>query len=277
MNKSRRCIALGNKLNQAHATESAIAPLTCFVLLLTLFVLLRLITIFGAITARCIDTDEFWYTATGGNWPLIGSFALLLFLVLVWSVLLAFSNGKRSGGARFVAMANIIGAVAMLAVPVAAHNAATFSFNERAGLYSNIEFRPYVFLPWQVEDECVTMRRFSGRWTVVDRKVGSYGFDVPAQWIELKEWGYAHGQDANWAEVHTGRWRPPFGTSRGHETEWRDGEVFDTPWDFELSGDTLTLTTPDWLEHEWQRSRIVLQRESMPDVPAFPNPHGLFF
>ena len=153
------------------------------------------------------------------------------------------------------------------------HDSAVFAYNSRAGLYDNINFRPFIIMPRSTESTCATMRRFAGRWRVIDRKVGYYGFDIPAQWIELKPWGYVYAQDASWSLPYAETWRPPFRSRFSDDKIWRDGELFYAPWDFDLEGDTLVLTSPEsWLKYDWQRSKVTLRREPRPDRPFFPNP-----
>lgn len=157
----------------------------------------------------------------------------------------------------------------------AVHDSATFAHHSRAGLYDDIKFRPFIVSPRRTESECATMRRFAGRWRVIDRQVGSYGFDIPAQWIELKPWGYVYAQDASWSQPYTDWWRAPYQSRYSEDKRWRNGDLFDAPWDFELQGDILILTSPpEWFEFEWQRSTVTLHREPLPDKPVFPNRHA---
>ena len=120
------------------------------------------------------------------------------------------------------------------------------------------------------------MQRFAGRWRVVDRKIGHYGFDIPARWIELKPWGSVYAQDTSWSQPYTDSWRPPYQLRSSDDKRWQDGYLFNAPWDFDLLGETLILTSPEeWFEFEWQRSTVTLQRDPLPDRPVFPNPHAV--
>lgn len=262
---------------RAHQTLSALAPLLCFVFVLTLAILFRIVISFGALTAWCVETDEFWYSASGGNWPLVGSFFLVLFMLFVWNAIVGFNEWRRSLGTRIMVIANGLGIAAMFLVFGSIHDSATHLSNKRGGLYDNILFRSaLVHIPYASESVCVTARRFEGRWQVIDRDVGIYGFDIPAQWIELKRWGYAYAQDASWSAVYAGRWRPPQQWHADENDRWFGGFVFNAPWDFELRGDILVLTTPEYFELELQRSRITLQRIPIPEEPAYPNPHAAY-
>ena len=275
MIEKRGYLDLVRQFDENHPTVSAIAPLICFAAAFTVLILLRVVSIFGVVTAYCVETDEFWYTSTGGNWPLVGSSILVLFLLFVWNILIGFDDWKRSRGTRIVVVANTIGIAAMLYFFTAVHDSATFAHNSRGGLYDNIKFRPFLISPRRTESECATMRRFAGRWWVIDRQVGHYGFDIPAQWIELKPWGYVYAQDASWSQPYTDWWRAPHQSRYSEDKRWRDGYLFDAPWDFDLQGDTLILTSPpEWFEFEWQRSTVTLQRGPLPDKPVLPNPHA---
>jgi len=272
----RAYLDLVRQFDDSHPTVSALAPLACFTITFVLLVLLRLVSSFAAVTGRCVDTDQFWYTSTGGNWPLIGSSVLVLFLLFAWNVLIGFDDWWHSRGTRITVVVNAIGIAALLYFLTAVHDSASFAHNSRAGLYDSINFRPSYFLYRRNKDECAAMQRFAGRWRVVDRKVGYYGFDVPAQWIELKPWGYAYAQDASWSQPYAIKWSPSYRWWYFDEYHrWHNGELFNAPWEFDLQGDTLTLSSPaDWLEHEWQRSVVTLQREPIPVEPAYPNPHA---
>lgn len=273
MIEKRGYLNLARQFDESHPTVSAIAPLICFAVAFTLLILLRLVSIFGAVTARCVETDEFWYTSTGGNWPLVGSSILVLFLLFVWNVLIALDDWKQSKGTKVMVIVNAIGIAAMLYYFSAVHDSATFTHNSRAGLYDSIEFRTFIIWGRQTESECVTMRRFAGRWRVIDREVGYYGFNIPSKWIELKPWGYVYAQDASWAKPYAQRWHPPHQQRNSDDQRWRGGYLFHAPWDFGLQGDTLVLSSPDYF-NEWERSTIVLQREATPELDVFPNPHA---
>lgn len=275
MIEKRGYLNLVRQLDESHPTVSAIGPLICFTVVFTLLILLRLVSIFGAVTARCVETDEFWYSSTGGNWPLVGSFFLVMFLLFAWNVLIGIDDWRRSKGTRVMVVVNTIGIAAILFFFSSVHDSASFAHNLRAGIYDGFKFRPFVIEPRGLESQCVTMRRFSGRWRVIDRQVGYYGFDVPAQWIELKPWGYVYAQDASWSQVRTHWWRPPHQSRYSDDRRWRDGYIFDAYWDFDLEEDILTLTSSDeWFEHDWQRSTISLQREPVADKQMMPNPHA---
>jgi hypothetical protein len=272
----RGYLDLARQFDESHPTVSAIAPLICFVATFTVLILLRLIGIFGAVSAFCVETDQFWYTSTGGNWPLVGSSFLVVFLLFVWNLLIGFDDWCHSRAARILVVVNSIGIAAMLYSFTAVHNSATFSYNARAGLYENVKFQPFPISPRNSESECATMRRFAGRWQVVDRQVGYYGFNIPAQWIELKPWGYLYAQDASWSRPYAEKWRAPYQIRYSADKRWRDGDLFGAPWDFDLQGDTLILTSPqDWFEYERQRSTVILKREPLPDKPVFPNIHAV--
>ena len=83
-------------------------------------------------------------------------------------------------------------------------------------------------------------------------------------WIEFYPWGKFHAVDESWQSPYVGKWQAPY-QIRGHEDDgWRNGYIcsdkFDAPWDFDLQGDTLTLTTPEYF-NEWERSTVILERD----------------
>ena len=271
----RGYLSLALQLEESHPTVSAMAPLVCFVTAFTLLILLRFVSFFGAVTAGCVDTAQFWYSSTGGNWPLVGSFFLAASLLFVWNFFIAIDDWKRSMGTRVMIVVNTIGIAALLCTFGSLHKAATIAYDVRAGLYDNLDYRNRFIFSRSTESECETMRRFVGRWRVVDRKVGADGFDIPAQWIELKPWGYLYAQNASWSRPYSDWWRPPYKTGSSDAPRWFAGDLFNAPWDFELRGDTLILTSPEeWYPFEWQRSRVMLRREPIPDLPAYPNPYA---
>lgn len=200
---------------------------------------------------------------------------LVLFLLFVWNVLIGFDDWKRSKGTRLMVVANAIGIAAMLYFLTAVDVSANFAHNTRAGLYENINFRPFIISSRRTENYCITMRRFAGRWRVVERRVGHYDLDIPAQWIELKPWGYVYAQDSSWSQPYTDWWRAPYQSRYSDDKRWRSGRLFGATWDFDLQGEYLILSSPEeWFEYEWQRSTVTLQREPIPDQPIFPNPHA---
>lgn len=275
MNKVRAQLTAIRHFDEGHATVASFAPLICFAATLTVLVLLRLVNVFGAVTARCVATDEFWYTSTGGNWPLVGTVTLVLLLLLGWNVIIGLDEWKQSRGTRIVIVANTIGIAAMFFLLPAVYDSATFAHDSRAGVYDNVRFRPFVMPLLETESECATMRRFAGRWRVVDRQIGYGGFDIPAQWIELKPWGYVYAQDTSWSQPYADRWSPPFRTRHSMDNRWLYGDLFNAPWDFELRGDTLTLSTSEPFGLGRQQSTVILQREPDPGKPVFPNPHAV--
>lgn len=246
-----------------HPTVSAIAPLMCFAVTLTVVLLLRISNILGGTTARCVENDQFWYTATRGSWPLIAAFVLVLFLLFAWNAVIGFADWSQSTGTRVVVVANAVAILAALYVFIPLHDNASFQYHLRNGYYEGIKFRPFP-ISVTTENACKTMRRFAGRWRVVDRKIGHYGFDVPELWIELLRWGEVRGADSTWQTPYAGEWRPPFRWRHSDTLDWRYGSIYgDTfggPWDFELRGDTLILTTPTDF-NEWEKSTIWLRRE----------------
>ncbi|MGA8206303.1 MAG: hypothetical protein WB812_17440 [Woeseiaceae bacterium] len=269
----RGSLSLALQLEESHPTVSAMAPLVCFVTAFTLLILLRFVIFFGAVTAGCVDTAQFWYSSTGGNWPLVGSFFLAASLLFVWNIFIAIDDWKRSRGTRVMIVVNTIGIAALLCTFGWLHEAATVAYDVRAGLYDNLEYRGRFLFSRSTESECATTRRFVGRWRVVERKIGAYGFDIPAQWVELEPWGYLYAQNASWSRIYSDWWRPPFKAGSSDAPRWFAGDLFNAPWDFDLRGDTLILTSPEeWYEFEWQRSRVTLRREPIPELPVYPNP-----
>ncbi len=261
--------------DDAHPTVSVIAPLVCFSVAFTVVVLLRLVSSFGPMTARCVATDKFWYSSTGGNWPLAGSFILVLILLFAWNVCVGIDDWRRSKGTRLMVIVNAIGIASTLFFFSALHESANIDYNKRIGVYDDVKSSSGMIPPVFTESACETMRRFEGRWRIVERKVGYYGFDIPAERIELKPWGFVYAQDSNGSQPYADRWNPPAQYRFYDDDRWRDGYLFDAPWDFVLQGDTLILeSSPEWFEQESERSRIVLEREPIPDKPVFPNPHS---
>jgi hypothetical protein len=272
--EKRAYLTLLRRFDGSHASVPAIASLVCFAAVLTVLILFRLITLFSIAGTWCVETDEFWYTSAGGNWPLAGSLILVLFLMFVWNVFIGIADWQRSRASRVLIVANAVAIAANLYVFTAIHDSATIAYDARAGLYANIASNRLHFPRARDERACVTARRFVGRWRVIDRQVGYRGFDIPAEWIELHSWGELYAQEASWSPPYTDLWRPPYRHIDAEDGRWRDGTVFDAPWDFDLQGDILTLTTPpEWFE-VWERSRVTLQRQPLAERHVFPNPYA---
>ncbi|MEO1247385.1 MAG: hypothetical protein AAFX56_16990 [Pseudomonadota bacterium] len=263
--QKRAYLDLGRRFDNSQASLSATGPLICFVLILAFVLLFRLITILHGVAARCVENDEFWYTAVNGNWPLFGSLFLVFFLLFAWNALLAVDNWKRSTGTKVVLIANAIALATTLYVFVPLHDRAYYEYHARNGYYSDIRFG----LPWRQarsvisENPCTTMKRFAGRWQVVDRYVGRWGFDIPAVRIELTPWGTFTAYDYPASDTFSGNWRPPHRWRYAEDQRWHDGRIFaehfDARWDFDLQQETLILTTPEQFS-EVERSTVVLQR-----------------
>lgn len=246
---------------------SAVAPLICFATTFTLLILFRSVSIFGAVAARCVENDQYWYTSTGGDWPLVSSFFLAFFLLFAWNILIAFDDWNRSKGTKVMIVVNTLAISISMYTFISLHDNAYFQYHNRNGYYQGIIFQPFEF-PFpsrRTEDECVTYQRFSGRWRVVDREIGHYGFNVASLWIELHPWGKLHAADTTWQVPYEGGWYPPYQSRYADDKRWRDGyiytDTFSAPWDFDLQGDVLILTSPPEYFREWERSRITLERE----------------
>jgi len=264
VNKKRGYLDLDRLIDESHPTVSAIAPLICFASTFTIIVLFRFVVNFGALSARCVEIDQFWYTAATGNWPLVASFFIVLFLLFVWNVLIAFDDWRRSKGTKVMIIVNALAISIALFTFSSLHDSAYFQYHARNGYYEDIKFTSFLVTPRWTEDECTTMQRFAGRWRVIDREIGYYGFDIPALWIELKPWGELLAADATWQTPYEGGWQPPNQSRYSDDKRWRDGYIyadqFGAPWDFELLGDTLILTSSDSF-NEWEKSKVTLQRD----------------
>ena len=70
---------------------------------------------------------------------------------------------------------------------------------------------------------------YVGRWKVIQRDLPEYDLEFPALWIEF--------------------------------TQTLELEAADSRWVFELDGDILTLTTPNWFDRQ-EPAVVVLQREA---------------
>ncbi len=268
MTIKRGYLDLDRRFDESHPTVSAIAPLICFASIFAVLVLLRIIVSFSAVAARCVETDQFWYTAAEGNWPLFASFALLLFLLLVWNVLIGVDDWNHSTGSRVMIIVNTLAILTTTYTLVGLHENAQFQYHARNGHYENIKFRPFsAALAWPVstEGECATLRRFAGQWRVVDSDIGRHENDVPAPRIELTPWGIVLAVDPSSRKHLEGRWSPPRQSPRSPDDGWQVGYIYagkvGARWDFELRGDLLILTSPDYYR-ESERSRITLQRDS---------------
>ena len=267
MNAKRAYLNLQRQFDKEHSPLSTAGPWFCFVLLLFLALLFRLSTIVHGAFARCVENDEFWYAAANGNWPLFGSLFFVLFLVFVWNALLAADSWRHSAGNKVVLVVNAVAILSLLYVLVPLHDRASYQYHARAGYYEDIRFKlPHWYATaYTSEKPCVTMERFAGRWQVIDRKLGTRGFDIPAAWIELKPWGRFTTTDELRVHRYEGRWSPPYRPRYRDSRRLREGWIeiggSYTSWDFDLQQDTLTLTTtPEHPLLERERSTIVLQR-----------------
>jgi len=266
VNKKRAYLNLQQLFDEEHSTFSTAGPWFCFFLLLFFALLFRLSTIIHGAFARCVENDEFWYTPINGHWPLYASLFLVLFLLFVWNALLAIDGWRRSTGNKVLLVANTVAILSMLYVFVPLHDRAHYQFHLRQGYYEDIRFKMprWAAITFTSENPCVTMERFAGRWRIVDRKLGTRGFDIPVAWIELTTWGRVTTTNAPGLGGYEGRWSPPYRRRYEESRRWRGGWIdidgSDGPWDFDLQQDTLTLTTTPEYFPERERSTIVMQR-----------------
>lgn len=245
------------------------APLACFTAALTLLVLFRLVVSFAAVTAHCVDSGDFWYSTAAREWPLVGSFLLALLLLFVWNVLIGFDDWRRSAGTRVMVFVNAIAIASMLLVFPALQESAEVGYGQRSGMFDDYRYKKLFF--YRSESRCVTLRRFSGRWRVVDREIGEPWLDVPGDWVELKYWGYAYARYPGERAPTAQYWYPP--RQEPGDSRWQYGELFGVPWNFEIHGDLLLLTSPpDYFEHEFRPSTVVLQREPAPERTLLATP-----
>lgn len=251
MRSKRRFLQLDSELANWHPTVSAMAPLVCFVSIWTLVVLLRIITVYGAIVPRCVETDQFWYSSPGLNWPLFGTFFFAFFLLLTWSIVLAISQRRGGPGTRIMHGVNIIAACIAIWTFVGLHKEASYLYHERNGYFDGIIVKPsgWLIRRHSYPDRCELARRIAGRWRVVESEVGTRGFDLPKIWLELDEHFNAKAADTTWQQPYVGTWSPPNLFWQSTDQPWRDGRISVGPyfmyWDFELVGNRLRLTSAD--------------------------------
>ena len=248
----------------AHGDETPILSFASLVGLIVVFVVLLLFWIamvWGA-TSRCLPFYEHWHSSVSGNWPLFASFTLVFFLVLVWIAVLWSDSSPAQKSARFVLCLSFITVLIAAWVLVQIHRQADFEHKTRQGYYEGLIVKPPVWFFRRSESECATMRRFAGRWRVVDRELGTRGFDLPFELIELEPRGTYLAYRRGAREPLKGRWNPPYTPRVGESERWRDAWFrFDdgiSDWDFLPQDDTLVLETPDYFRDR-ERSRIVLE------------------
>ncbi len=247
-------------------SASAVAPLLCLISILTLLLLFHFVGIFGVLTASCIGVDQIWYTTQHGNRPSAGAFLFVFYLLFVWNVTLAIADWKKSKGTQAVIALNGLAILTAFYVFDSMYSYASFQHDKRKNSYNDmyVEYVPF----WQrySENRCTTYRRFSGRWRVINRKLGHYGLDVPSLWIDLKPWGDVTGADNTWQIPLQGKWRPPYQNNYDEDKTWRNGVIWAGDkrgyWNFDLQGNILVLTSPRSL-NEWEKSRVTLQRETV--------------
>lgn len=250
-----------------HPTISAIVPIVCFVSTFTVLVLFRLVSIFGGMTAHCVGTDQFWYLSASRDWPLVAAFFLVFFLLLVWSVVIAIGYWRHSAGTRIMIVVNIFAVSICLYTFKPLHESAYFEYHKRNGYYEGIKFNPFLIQPIFTEDQCTTYRRFAGRWRVVEREIGYYELDLPYSWIDLHSWGDVRAPNIAGQREHEGTWIAPYQDRYSEDRRWRYGYIWigdnSAPWNFDLRGNRLILTSPDDF-NERERSTLILERIEQP-------------
>lgn len=240
------------------------APHLCLVVILTVAILLRTSFILWGAGVRCAGADQFWFVPYNSNWPLGGVFFLILFLLFAWNSCLAFSVDWHEKGNRFVVILNGLAILALMSVSLWAHNTATISYQLRTNTYEGWQVAKPLF-GYRRIDQCITALPYVGRWTVLSKSIPPRGNPFPMQWIEFRDSLTFIAADNNWKGEYEGRWDPPYRTLQGDtssegesEMWWDDGDAF---WIFDLTGNRLVLTTPEWVY--WaERSTVVLRRES---------------
>ena len=249
----------------AHGDETSVSSFASLVGLIVVLIVLLLFwiaTLWGAVS-RCLPFYEHWHSSVSGNWPLFASFALVFFLLLIWIAFLWSDSSRAQKSARVVLGLSFIAVIVAAGVLVPIHRQADIEHKTRQGYYADLIVEPPVSSSRRSENECATMRRFAGHWRIIDRELGTRGFDLPVERIELEPWGTYLAYRRGASEPLRGRWRPPNTPRAGESGRWRDASLyFDDvfpDWDFLPGDDTLVLETSDYFRGP-ERSRIVLKR-----------------
>ena len=240
----------------------SIQSFACFIVVIFIGFLLRLSTVVWGTASRCVEADQFWFEPYAKTWPLGGTFFLILFLVLVWNTSIAVNLYVRRRRGLLLTSVNFAGVIGLLLVAGPALDTAQIRYDYRENSFGvwRVENRKRSL--W-AEDECVLARPYVGRWKVVETDLPKYGLEFPVRWIELKGTLELAVSDSRWEDTTEGWWSPPRPARRWNGDNMGAGElIWDRGWSvwvFDLEGDQLTLTTPDWID--WQEpGKVVLRR-----------------
>jgi hypothetical protein len=236
-----------------------------FVIVLTMGFLLWVSLSLWGVAARCTGADEFWFQSFESDWPLGGMFFLIFSLLFVWNLFIAAAQVINEKQAPFLAILNLVLISGIMFTSFAALEAAEVSYEAREKTKGDwLNFRA-PFLTWR-QNPCVVARDYVGRWVVVEKDIPERGGDFPMMWIELRPSLTYRAADAAWASPYEGRWIPPSRLTKRPDENEDSGEI-QLPdgfshWDFNIDGEYLVLTTPDWALKWYEYSVVVLERGS---------------
>ena len=253
-------------------TSFRLQSIVCFLLILFSTFLFRLSIIAWAVSARCVESDQFWFIPHEQHWPLAANFFFVFSLLLVWNISIFVSQFMERRVDVTLFVVNLIALVALLSMTGPVLDTSQIRHDIRTERYGawNVS-QPLNW--WWGEDECVLARDYVGNWTVVERDIPEYGAPFPVTAIELRQSLRFRASDSRWTPVVEGYWRPPNFSSHFDEDYRGVGEIYHSHgvslWKFELEGDRLTLTTPEFVDW-YLPSTVVLERVSGEDHRFFP-------
>lgn len=254
------------RVNIEHAryglTGFRIQSAICFVLILSVTILMRISTSVWGVASRCVEADQFWFEPYKNDWPVGAAFFLIFFLLLVWNSSILLNHVVRKKREFFLTIVNFIALIALLLMSIPAFEASEIRYDEREATYGTWRMQNQPRWPWR-DDQCILAKNFVGHWRVIERDLGKSGVQFPSLWIDLRQSLTYRAADASWMEPYEGYWKPPSFSTRFVRQYPGTGEIGipgkRTSWLFQLDGDTLTLTTPEWVDWH-QPAKVVLQR-----------------
>ncbi len=243
-------------------TGFRIQSLVCFVVTLSVAILLRIASIVWGVASRCVEADQFWFEPYKHHWPVAGVFLLTIFLLLAWNSIILLNQRIRNRNDWLLTSVNFVAIIAMLALSVPAYQSAQLRYDKR-----NPSLGQWLIpkKEWwhRYDDKCRLAIDYLGHWEVIDKNLPPGGAEFPGQHIEFRQSLTFVASTGTRQEPISGSWDPPSFNTRLIEQYRGTGELYwadgSSTWNFRLEGDRLYLTTPEWLDWHFYSS-VTLQR-----------------
>lgn len=208
------------------------------------------VSFLSSLWATCLPTHEFWFVRYGGSWPLFGSFALVLLLLIGWNTVAWFDPEARTRVDRIILILNagaLLSVVFVLSRLIEVAQISSYVWESGYAVWNRTEEE---YFP-----ECGAAEPYVGIWDVASVEIPLLGQHFPYGWIEFRRNLTFSASRSRFVDPVEGRWRP---WERDLAILWT--EDLEGVWNLRLEDSRLTLVTPDSMGTPI--SRIVLLRRS---------------